>query len=231
MDELANGSWLGINEGGVIAAVLNRIHTLGPLPGFRSRGELTLRALDHPDARSAAGALAHLDSRAYRPFNLVVIDHREGYWLRLHSRDNEPDAAGPVVEVSPLPAGLTMVTAYDPNDLRSPRTRHYLPQFQRAAVPDPEAGEWSSWRSLLAAQEFDREAGPGGAMNVRTDTGFGTVCASLLALPAGDRTETAPIWLFAPGRPNEVPFGSVAIARRSVVTGPQPHGAKAAPAP
>jgi len=58
LDKLAGGSWLGINDWGVAAAVLNRHGSLGPAPGIRSRGELVLEALDHADAAAAAEALA-----------------------------------------------------------------------------------------------------------------------------------------------------------------------------
>ena len=58
LDETAGGTWLGVNEDGVVAAVLNRFGTLGPAEGKRSRGELPLEALDHADAVDAAQALA-----------------------------------------------------------------------------------------------------------------------------------------------------------------------------
>jgi uncharacterized protein with NRDE domain len=57
-DRLAGGSWLGLNDWGVAAAVLNRHGSLGPAAGQRSRGELVLEALDHADAVAAARALA-----------------------------------------------------------------------------------------------------------------------------------------------------------------------------
>src|ERR1700743_257195 len=62
-DELAGGSWLGMNATGVVAAVLNREGTLGPEAGKRSRGELVLDALDYADALDAAEAPSALDSR------------------------------------------------------------------------------------------------------------------------------------------------------------------------
>ena len=67
LDVDAGGSWLGLNAGGVVAAVLNREGTLGPALGKRSRGELVLEALDHMDAVDAADSLLALDPRAYRP--------------------------------------------------------------------------------------------------------------------------------------------------------------------
>jgi len=57
---------------------------------------------------------------------------------------------------------------------------------------------------LLAEREHDPESGPGGAMNVVTQTGFGTVCSSLIALPGntsededGRDVDVRPIWRFA----------------------------------
>ena len=45
MDKLAGGSWLGVNDHGVTAAILNRTDSLGPAPGKRSRGEIGLMSL------------------------------------------------------------------------------------------------------------------------------------------------------------------------------------------
>ena len=55
-DELAGGTWLGLNDWGVIAGVLNRPGSLGPDRWLRSRGELPLAALDHAEAGAAAAA-------------------------------------------------------------------------------------------------------------------------------------------------------------------------------
>lgn len=73
LDVLSGGSWLAMNDHGLVAAVLNRRGSLGPAAGKRSRGELVLEALDHADASAAAWALADLDPGAYRSFNLSLI--------------------------------------------------------------------------------------------------------------------------------------------------------------
>ncbi|MEC8038618.1 MAG: NRDE family protein, partial [Pseudomonadota bacterium] len=54
-DVLAGGTWCGINDTGVAAAILNKKQALGPAPGKRSRGEVVLDALDHADAIDGAG--------------------------------------------------------------------------------------------------------------------------------------------------------------------------------
>ena len=203
LDVLGGGTWLGVNDAGVIAAVLNRINTLGPAPGRRSRGELPLAALDHPTASSAVDSIARIEARAYRPFNLVIADANAAYCVR-YTDDSEAEVLGANLRVEVVSEGLSMFTAYDRNDLRSPRIRRYLPSFAASRPPRPEIGDWSDWITLLAARDFDSGAGPGAAMTVVTSSGFGTVCSSLLAIPA--RPQENPLWLFAAGRPGEAPF-------------------------
>ena len=209
-DTLGGGTWLGENDEGVVAAVLNRLNTLGPAPGLRSRGELPLEALDHASAAVAAAALADLDPRAYRPFNLVVADRSDAFWISARADPAEVGAAAEAVEVMPLPTGLSMITAYDRNDAASPRIRHFLPRFEQAPTPDPDAGDWAAWKALLAVSAGEAGAGPGGAMTIVTPTGFGTVSSSLIALPrpGGGRR---PVWLFAAGRPDEAMWRPVDV--------------------
>lgn len=193
LDELAGGSWMGMNQSGVIAAILNRAGTLGPSPGKRSRGELVLEALDHADAVEAARALADLDGRAYRPFNMLLADNRDAYWVR--------SDGGARPQVHPVAEGLHMLTALELDDETSPRIHAYLPRFRAAAVPDPDASDWSAWAALLG----DGGEGPDGeesaAMCFLRPNGFGTVSASLIALPAIG-SEARPVWRFAAGRPD-----------------------------
>lgn len=200
IDLESGGSWLARNDDGVVAAVLNRVGTLGPAPGKRSRGELVLEALDHADAGAAAVALADLDPSAWRPFNLVVADNASAWWLTVR------EGARAVV-VERIPEGLSMLTARDLNDASSPRVARYLPRFRDAAVPDPESGEWTAWQALLAARESDSDEF--GAMNIVSDTGFGTLSAALLALPSKEAPDPRGVWLFANGRPGEAPYEPV----------------------
>jgi hypothetical protein len=207
LDELAGGTWLGLNDDGVVAAVLNRRGSLGPEDGMRSRGELVLEALDHAEAEAAAGALMHLDPRAYRSFNLVIADAENCYWLR----NRGVEGPGRIEVDAPL-AGLSMLTAGDLDDRTSPRIRTYLPRLREAEAPapDPEdlenGGNWTAWQAIMASREFEAEEGPFAAMSLATDMGFGTVSSSLVALPAPAasfaRDSARALWLFAPGRPD-----------------------------
>jgi len=210
LDVLAGGSWLGVNDHGVVAGILNRMGSLGPAAGKRSRGELVLDALDHADAAAAAEALAHLEAAAYRPFNMVVADNRDAFWIRVRA-----DAPGGRTEVQPVPEGLHMVTAHDMDDETSRRVRLHRPRFAAAAAPDPDGkdgdGDWSAWEALLASREGDGDNGQEGAMNIFTETGFGTVSSALIALPAASLDNPRPVFRFAPGRPDSAAFEPIPI--------------------
>src|SRR5713101_6130635 len=135
LDLEAGGSWLGVNDWGVAAAILNRQGSLGPATGMRSRGELVLEALDHADAVAAAAALTHLDPAAYRTFNLIVADNRDAFWLR-HD-------GGSRIEVRPIAEGLSLIASGDFDDQATPRLRLARPRFEAVPPPDPERDDWS----------------------------------------------------------------------------------------
>lgn len=184
-DRSGGGSWMAMGPR-VIAAVLNRPGSLGPAPGKRSRGELTLLTAAAPTAEAAVAQLAALDAAEWRPFNLVVADRDHGFFLRGLGA-GQPQAFD-------VPAGVSMVTAHDLNDLTSPRIRRHLPRFRAAPPPDPASGDWRTWAALLADDHYG-DAGIGEALRVPPVNGFGTVCSSLAALgAAGERR-----WLFCPG--------------------------------
>ena len=177
LDAEAGGSWLGVNDAGVTAAMLNRHGTLGRAKGFRSRGELVLEALDHADAVDAARALRHLEPRAYRPFNMIVADNRDAFWLR------HADPTGTLgLTVTPIPEGLSMLTAGELDDPEVHRIRRYRPLFTKSKAPDPDRGDFSGWQALLESRETTAEDGHTGAMRFLTETGFGTVSSAIIAL-------------------------------------------------
>jgi hypothetical protein len=200
LDRLAEGSWMGVNDHGVAAVVMNRVGTLGPAPGKRSRGELVLEALDHAEAGEAAKALAELNSQAYRPFNLIIADPVSCYLVC-----NQGDA----LDVSEVPSGLHMLTVGDLDDETDPRIGYYLPQFRIADIPDPESGDWQGWKDLLAARLYPDSETPKAAMCFQLNNGFGTRSSSLIALPCYPGFDARPIWLFAGGPPDQADFTPV----------------------
>lgn len=194
-DRTAGGTWMGLNRHGVVVAVLNRQGSLGPAPGKRSRGELPLLALAQPTAEVAAQAIVALDAGQWRSFNLVLADAAGAVFLRGLGQGHP--------QAQHLTPGLHMVTAHDPDDLDSPRVARHLPRFAAAPPPDPVHG-CQAWQELLSDQQGEAAE----QLDVAPHGGFGTVCSSLLALPA----QGPPVWLFAAGPPHAAPFRPVSLA-------------------
>jgi hypothetical protein len=194
-DRTGGGTWMAAHRAGLVATVLNRPGSLGPAPGKRSRGELPLLALDARTAREAAARITALPAAEWRPFNMVLADHEGGIFLRGEGR-GRPEAL-------PLPPGLSMVTAHDPNDLTSLRTARHLPRFQAAPPPDPGRGDWAAWEALLADDSIEESRAD--TLRVPPTNGFGTVCASLLAIAADGTLQ----WNFAGAPAGAAPFRAV----------------------
>jgi uncharacterized protein with NRDE domain len=190
LDLLAGGSWLGVNDQGVVAGLLNRRNSLGPDETKRSRGELVLEALDHADAASAASFLEDLRPEAYRPFNLIIADDRDRFWLR-----ND----GLTIDLRPLATGLTMIAADDANDETNPRLRRHRATFMDNP-PDPGTGDWRAWQSALASRPQDD---PKDGLCFGGASGFGTRSSSLIALPPAGIAERRPLFLYADGPPDQ----------------------------
>jgi uncharacterized protein with NRDE domain len=205
IDELAGGSWLGVNDEGVVAGILNRKDSLGPDENLRSRGELVLEALDQTDAVYAVEAIADLNPASYRSFNLFVADNRDAWWLR---------SIGPKarkVEVFEIPEGVSMLTAWDLNAEGSVRTSFHLPLFTDAVQPDPENQEWQRWEELMGSTDHAPNSVTGEAMLIQTDRGFGTLSTSLIALESSEIYNARKIWRFLDRSDETTPYFSVKI--------------------
>lgn len=84
------GSWLGLNDNGVAAILVNRENTQGSMPGKKSRGRLVLKCLNEMSADSAMSLIRNeLSLSQYRGFYLVISDIQSTYILE-HDETNTP---------------------------------------------------------------------------------------------------------------------------------------------
>ncbi|MFB6261281.1 MAG: NRDE family protein [Thiohalorhabdaceae bacterium] len=202
LDELADGTWFGVNRYGLVAAVANRAGTHGPLAGKRSRGQLVLEALEHADVDTAIKALADLEPAAYRGFTLLVAGPDGAYWVA-----HREDSRGMAVDA--VPEGLHMLTNGELDDPADARIALNRPRFEAAQAPDPETGDFAGWEALLGDPE-PRDERPETALTLALD-GFGTVCSHLAAVPRYPGYGAGPVFRFAPGPPDRTPFETVDI--------------------
>ncbi|HLN15531.1 MAG TPA: NRDE family protein [Acidimicrobiales bacterium] len=96
-DELAGGTWLAVNEHGLVAGLTNRPVSGGRDESKRSRGELPLRLARWRAADEAVDDLvANVDPGRYNPCWFLVADRRTVYYV-----DLAPEEGPPVRELGP----------------------------------------------------------------------------------------------------------------------------------
>lgn len=200
VDPQAGGTWLGVNEHGVLIALTNRPKSTAP-PRPRSRGLLVRDLLG---CRSCTDAVAlasrELESGHYAGCNVLCVDRRSAQILH----------AGDWLRVRPLPPGLHVLTANDVNDASDRRLGHAL--------------WWLGQRSygnaadcLAVLRELCGQTGNGDPPICLHGEKGGTVSSSLIALrnPLGQST-----WLHAQGPPDRTPFGDLSfLFRQLALTG------------
>ena len=129
-DLQAGGTWLGLNDKGIFAAITNR-------PGEkddnrRSRGLLVMDALACEDVREAAQALEALPDGAYNGFNLFVADAESAIMATYDKK----------VSLMRCEAGPHVIGNSDPNDIIAPKVSRILTNVKKVAEKPPQ--EWVS---------------------------------------------------------------------------------------
>jgi uncharacterized protein with NRDE domain len=96
-DELAGGTWLAVNDAGVVAGLTNRPATKDPAK--RSRGELPIALASHTSAAAAVEAFAtELRPSDYNPAWLLVGDREAAFAVDMTGGDSP--------EIEPLRPGI-----------------------------------------------------------------------------------------------------------------------------
>lgn len=185
-DPVAGGTWLGVNERGLLIAVTNRPRTDPPAQP-RSRGLLARDLLTCPNAAVAAErAGRELGGNHYAGCNIVCADAdrlivvHAGDWLR----------------VKPIPSGVHVLTANDINDGSDRRLGHaHWWLHQR---PYQDAND-----CIAALRELCGQRNPNDPPMCLHGADRGTVSSSIVAL-RGSLAEST--YLHAQGPPDRTPY-------------------------
>ena len=78
-DAMAGGTWLGINQFGVIVGITNRSTGKSRDNSKKSRGALVLSCLEKRSTYEISEMLVHEDTEQYNPFNLFYADLSGAY--------------------------------------------------------------------------------------------------------------------------------------------------------
>jgi len=205
-DEVAGGTWLAVNEHGVVAGLTNRPTDAGPDPNKRSRGELPLALASYSTAEEAVDAFVSM----YRPseFNpawMLVADRASIFAIEI--------AAGDRAVVERLAPGVHVLEnrALHAPSPKVDRVRALLAGVEQlgrnallarlqTVLADHETPE-----GLSAAAEAGRKDVPVevGAACVHTEE-YGTRWSAVVTVPA--LTSRPPTFRYAPGAPCVTPF-------------------------
>ncbi len=178
------GTWIGINQFGLFAALTNRFGATAA-PGGLSRGQLVLQALTHRTAEAAQAHIAALDLTTISGFHLLLWDPNDARLVI-----NTVEAS----ELRTLPPGIHVVTERSFGAADSLREAH----LQRTLEKVPAAP--LSTDSLAELLRHRADDGINGVTVDVPEWNYGTRSSTILTL--GD----APRYLHAEGPPDQVPF-------------------------
>lgn len=203
-DLSAGGTWLGVNEFGLVAALLNRRNPDGPDPSRLSRGLLCLELLQCGDLRAALRLLGARGVADYNWFNLFLGDSREA-WIAHSDRG--------ALRLVPLEAGIHLLTNRELNDPTCPRISFARELFERTELPRHER-EVPAFvevvRGILSLHVDSAGVPPDNpldALCIHTPA-YGTRSSALIAHSAAARR---PHFWFASAPPCRAPYAEIAL--------------------
>ena len=125
VDPLAGGTWIGVNEAGLTAALLNRYHTKARPGGAgrATRGDIIPSLLACGSLQEAMRAAAGLDAGRVLPFRLCVTDGRR-------TMEVLSNGASASVRMLPMAAPILMTSSgLGDGQVEGPRRRLFEARF------------------------------------------------------------------------------------------------------
>ena len=201
IDRKAGGTWLGVNQHGMVATVTNRRKAVPPADP-RSRGILCRELLQVRTAREAVEhAVAELATGAFDGANYVCAD--ADYAAVVHGGD--------FVEVVELTPGLHIITNGDLDDQNDPRQ-----EFIRRMLTLHTLDSAVTFLAV-ASRAFSRKPDAAGRRGVVLTGGdYGTVSSSLLSL-SSERIQHC-VFQYAAGPPSECSYDDLSALLRQVLS-------------
>jgi len=205
-DLVAAGTWLAINEYGVVAGLLNRRQVVPNNPALRSRGLLCVEALAHRGVREALNFVTRQDPAAYNPFNLLLASREHS--AVAHNR-------GGRIQTTWLQPGLHLLTNLDVNDFECPRISRSYDRFAALAA-NPQWDDGAELRQrlheLLAdhSTQLDPRSGQPNSLCIHR-AGYGTRCSSLIFIGTDGTVEH----YFAAGPPCTTDYAPAPVPGRA----------------
>jgi uncharacterized protein with NRDE domain len=200
-DLLAGGTWLGVNEYGLVAGILNRRSDAErDASAVRSRGLLCLEVLKAKDPVHACSFLSRERGSSYRPFNLLIANAEAAY-VGYNSEEK--------IHCSKLPKGLHVFSNTSVHESQPAKIENAHTLFERAKEQFLAGKDLHYWIAALKQVLSDHTSGkdftnPKDAICVHTEA-YGTVSSSLIFYEASERLFHM---YYAPGPPCREDYGA-----------------------
>ena len=200
IDKKAGGTWLGVNQFGLFAAVANRPKLVVP-PEPRSRGLLCRDLLDFETATKAAGYCEkQLRSGDYAGANFMIADARNAVVIQ----------GGDTVQSIELSPGLHLLSNNDLDDHGDERQ-----EFVRRLLTLQRLDSAVAFLAV-ASRTFSRKADANGRRGVVIyGPEYGTVSSTLLSLPK--KAQNA-VYHYSDGPPSENGYDDLSALLRQVLS-------------
>jgi len=200
MDLVAGGTWLGVNQHGLLVAVCNRRKTFPPQAPL-SRGVLCRELSKCSSAQEAANlAYDELAAGQYDGVNYICADSRSGHVVH----------GGDQLEVVDLHEGLSIISNNNVNDPRDERVimAQRLLTLQQLDSPVKFLA--------VASKVFARSPSPPGRPSIiLRGKDKGTVSSTLISLGAKPRDA---IYQYAPGPPDQYKYEDFSPLLRDILS-------------
>lgn len=188
-DRVAGGTWLGVNEAGLVVGLTNHWTGTPADPRRASRGPIVTALMRESTVEEVARHLARLDPQRTNAFLLLAARAGEGAaWF----------ASADGLRAHPIDEPAFFLGNAWPGSASDHRPRR-LRELVESADGSGDLG------SRLARALADHEGGPG-AVCVHTDQGYGTVSSTQIWIGVSGRAVRL---LHAEGAPCSVPFSDL----------------------
>ena len=187
-DILEGGSWLGLNENGLCAAILNRASNKLKDKNLNSRGKINIDILKKSDAKSALKYIESYFKKDTRFFNLFISDYKNAFWIKYDQNE---------FKSFEVPYGFSIVDKYDLNDKKSPKQKLYRDIFLKKKLPNPSINYFKSWQELLFLEDKYDNVNLSSVFVKDKNNNYGTVCSSIIGLPNKKKINNNMVWLYS----------------------------------
>ena len=180
-DEEKNGSWIGVNDYGLVALIHNRKLDTKANNNGSSRGHIVLEVLNYSSINDALKYALNFDRFNYNNFNLLIANNKECHWIK-HDINNKN------LITKQLEEGLSIMTYKDLNDKNDKKINFYYHLFSSLEVPNPSINNWDIWKESLTDCDSHKLKDNNKICYIDYQNNYGTRSSSLIAIPNNKKT-------------------------------------------